>query len=203
VGWRAVYGRGEADGAMTTEKQRRRRLTWPSRKAVGVALLLLLVFGLMTDRLFVQPRLAPLPPRVDAIIELGGAGMAGRDRLAVQLARDQRASYLVQSTVPEEAGTSQCLPAAPNVTVLCFHAEPNTTRGEAHYIAEEAALHHWRSVLLVTTPDQAWRARLRTKRCFGGEVYVATSHLPAQDWPQQIAYQWAATVKAWVFERAC
>ena len=169
-----------------------------------VALLLaLLVLGVVTDRLFVRPRLAPLPPRVDAIIELGGEGMAGRDRLALRLAREGFASYLVQSTVVEEAGTSRCLAAVPNVTVLCFHAEPNTTRGEAHYIAQEAARRNWKSVVLVTTPDQAWRARLRTKRCFGGEVYVATSPLPAQQWPRQIPYQWAATAKALAVERAC
>jgi uncharacterized SAM-binding protein YcdF (DUF218 family) len=188
---------------MTTEKQRRRRFPRPSRRMLGVALLFLLVFGGVTDRLFVHPRLVMPPTRVDAIIELGGEGMEGRDRLAVQLARDHRASYLVQSTMGDEAGTSRCLPAVPGVTVLCFHAEPNTTRGEAHYIAAEAARRHWRSVVLVTTPDQAWRARLRTVRCFGGEVYVATSHLPVLDWPRQIPYQWAATVKAVVFQRAC
>jgi uncharacterized SAM-binding protein YcdF (DUF218 family) len=193
----------DAEATMTTEKQQRRRFPRPSRTVGGGLLVVLLVFGAMTDRLFMQPRLAPVPPRVDAIIELGGEGMAGRDRLAVQLARDQRAPYLVQSTVVEEAGTSRCLPAAPNVTMLCFHAEPNTTRGEAQYIAEEAARRHWRSIVLVTTPDQAWRARLRTVRCFDGQVYVVTSHLPVWVWPRQILYQWAATVKALIFERAC
>jgi uncharacterized SAM-binding protein YcdF (DUF218 family) len=167
------------------------------------SLLVLLVLGIVTDRLFVRPRLAPLPPRVDAIVELGGAGIDGRDRLALQLAREQRASYLVQSTVVKEAGTSRCLAAVPNVTVLCFHAEPNTTRGEAQYIGEEAARRNWKSVVLVTTPDQAWRARLRTKRCFGGEVYVVTSPLRVQDWQRQIPYQWGATAKALIFERAC
>ena len=185
--------------------ERKRRSPRPRvRRMVTVAsLLVLLGFGVATDRLFVQPQLEPLPPRVDAIIELGGEGMAGRDRLALQLAREQRASYLIQSTVVEEAGTSRCLAAVPNVTVLCFHAEPNTTRGEARYIAEEAARRNWKSVVLVTTPDQAWRARLWTKRCFDGEVYVVTSHLPVREWPRQISYQWAATIKALVFERAC
>jgi hypothetical protein len=54
------------------------------------------------------------------------------------------------------------------------------------------------AIVLVTTPDQAWRARLRTVRCYGGKVYVVTSHLPLLDWPRQIPYQWTATVKALV-----
>jgi uncharacterized SAM-binding protein YcdF (DUF218 family) len=173
------------------------------RRALLVVAVLLLGLGVATDRLFIHPRLAPVPPAVDAIIELGGAGMAGRDSLALELARSGHAPYLVQSTLADAQGTSSCLPAVPDVTVLCFHAEPNTTRGEARWIADEAKRRHWRSVVLVTTPDQAWRARLRTTRCFDGDVYVATSPLPWTDWPRQVPYQWAATAKAVTLERSC
>ena len=55
----------------------------------------------------------------------------------------------------------------------------------------------------MTTPDHAWRARLRVERCFPGQVYVATSPLPKWDWLRQIPYQWAATVKAELFQRDC
>jgi hypothetical protein len=55
----------------------------------------------------------------------------------------------------------------------------------------------------VTTPDQAWRARLRVSRCFAGPVYVATSHLPLRDWLTQIPYQWAASAKALLWQRSC
>ena len=192
-------GNGRRPGRSPTRPARTR----VRRAAAVVLLLVLLAFAIVTDRVFIHPRLAPLPPRVDAIIELGGEGMAGRDRLALELAREHRAPVLVQSTVVQEAGTSRCLAAVPGVTVLCFHADPNTTRGEAHYIAAEAARRNWTSIVLVTTPDQAWRARLRTMRCFGGAVYVATSHLPAPRWLRQIPYQWAATAKALTVERAC
>jgi uncharacterized SAM-binding protein YcdF (DUF218 family) len=190
---------------MTNETHRKRKVRPASVRIrlLVASLPFLLILSAVTDRLFVRPALAPLPPRVDAIIELGGQAMLGRDRLAVELARAQRAPFLIQSTAVAEAGTHKCLPPVPDVTVLCFHANPNTTRGEAHYIAEEAAQRHWKSIILVTTPDQAWRARLRTKRCFDGDIYVATSPLPALSWLRQIPYQWAATVKAEVFERAC
>ena len=91
----------------------------------------------------------------------------------------------------------------PGVTVECFHPDPDTTRGEARYIGQLAAQRHWTSVILVTTPDQAWRARLRVSRCFDGEIYNVTAHLPLRMWFQQIPYQWVASVKALTIERAC
>jgi hypothetical protein len=181
------------------DRRSHRRWRW----AVAVLLVLAAAFGATTARLFIWPDLAPPPQHVDAIIELAGAAMDRRDRLAVELARDHRADFLVQSTTMGEAGTDTCLPPVPAVTILCFHADPSTTRGEAQYIAAEAARLRWRSVLLVTTPDQAWRARLRTKRCFSGDVYVATAPLPPVSWIGQVLYQWAATVKALTVERSC
>ncbi|OJY39707.1 MAG: hypothetical protein BGP03_03425 [Pseudonocardia sp. 73-21] len=110
---------------------------------------------------------------------------------------------MVQSTVPVEAGTNRCLPATPGVTVMCFHPDPGTTRGEAEYIGRTAEQLHWRSVVLITTPDQALRARLRTTRCFPGPVYVATTPLPLAEWPVAVVYQWSAFVKAIFFETDC
>lgn len=156
-----------------------------------------------TARLFIWPDLPPLPQRADAIIELAGSANSGRDDLAMSLAREHRAPYLAQSTVVAEAGTSRCLPAVTGVTVLCFHPELGTTRGEAEWIAKEAKERGWRSVILVTTPDQAWRADLRLGRCFDGRIYVATSHLPFGEWFTQIPYQWFATAKALTVERRC
>ena len=186
-----------------TKQPRSDRRSHRRRRWVAGVLLVLVVFGAATARLFIWPDLEPIPRHVDAIIELAGAANDHRDRLALELAREHRADFLVQSTTRGEAGTHACLPAVPGVTILCFHADPNTTRGEAQYIAAEAARLGWRSVILVTTPDQAWRARLRTTRCFPGDVYVATAPLPPLSWIWLIPYQWAASVKALTVERSC
>jgi uncharacterized SAM-binding protein YcdF (DUF218 family) len=89
------------------------------------------------------------------------------------------------------------------VTIMCFHPDPSTTRGEARYIGALAEQRHWKSVTLVTSPDHAWRARLRVMRCFPGDVYVSTTPLPAWAWAWEIPYQWGATAKALLFQRDC
>jgi uncharacterized SAM-binding protein YcdF (DUF218 family) len=179
-------------------KPPRRRKRFRLRIALGIIILL---FAAVTARVFIWPDLAPLPERADAIIELGGRG--DRDEAALRLARDHRAPVLVQSTAQEEAGTHRCLQPVPDVTILCFHADPNTTRGEARAIGAMAAQYHWNSIILVTTPDHAWRARWRVSRCFPGQIYVSTTHLPVWDWFRQIPYQWTASAKALTLERDC
>lgn len=182
------------------EPPRRRQRRW----LLIVLAVVIVVFSAVSMRMFVWPDLPSLPERADAVIELGGAGdPLERDNAALTLARENRAPVLVQSTVAAEARTNRCLPPVPGVTILCFHAEPNTTRGEAHAIAALAARHRWSSVILVTTPDHAWRARLIVSRCFPGAVYVSTAPLPALSWFRQIPYQWGASTKALLFERDC
>jgi uncharacterized SAM-binding protein YcdF (DUF218 family) len=184
-----------ASRADSLDRLRRRR-----RTIALLAIAALLLSG-MTARLFVWPELPSLPSRADAIVELGGPG--NRDGAALALAREHEAPILVQSTVVAEAGTDTCLPPVKDVTILCFNADPPTTRGEARYIATLAAERGWRSVILVTSRDHAWRARLRVERCFHGDVYVSMTPLPVWAWPRQIAYQWAATAKAVLLEREC
>jgi hypothetical protein len=176
--------------------------SWRNETLVSVAVTLVGFFGL-TAHYFVWPSLPAVPPHIDAIVELAGPGDDDRDRLAVELAREHRADYLVQSTLQSDADTGRCLPAEPGVTVLCFHPDPDTTRGEAEAIGQLAQRYGWHSIVLVTTADQAWRARLRVTRCFPGQVYVATAHLPALYWFRQIPYQWAASGKAVLVQKNC
>jgi uncharacterized SAM-binding protein YcdF (DUF218 family) len=185
---------GEHNAARRPRKRRRRRI-------VGVVVLVIvLLFAAITARVFVWPDLPALPAHADAVIELAGPGDDGRDARAIQLANEGRTDYLVQST---KVGDTHCLPAPQDVKLLCFHPDPATTRGEAQWIGREAAQRHWKSVILVTTPDQAYRAKLRVGRCFPGKVYVATSTLPWKRWFTQIPYQWGATAKALVWQRSC
>jgi uncharacterized SAM-binding protein YcdF (DUF218 family) len=169
---------------------------------VFVLVLGLVAFTTVTARLFIWPDLPPLPPRVDAIVELAGPGNA--DPPALALAREHRAPILVQSTIEEALPGNHCLPGMPSgVELLCFYPRPNTTQGEAEYTGQLARQRHWKSIIVVTTRDHAWRARLWFTRCFDGQVYVATTGLPALLWFRQVPYQWVATTKALMFDRTC
>ncbi len=167
-----------------------------------IVLVTFLVAGCVaTGRLFIWPARG-MPARVSAIVMLNGTG----DRLstALRIAWQHRAPYLVISRgSPVYGHGSGCAPAIPHVDVICFDPSPATTRGEAEFVGRLAKKYHWQSVALVTITPQDSRARLRVERCFTGPVYVVTASLSAWEWPYEIGYEWAALVKALVFQPGC
>jgi uncharacterized SAM-binding protein YcdF (DUF218 family) len=159
----------------------------------------LIIFVAATARLFIWPARG-MPPSVSAIVMLAGPG--DRLKLALQLARERRAPFLVVSRGHEGYG-GPCPRPVPRVRLICFEPSPASTRGEAQYVGRLARKYHWRSVALVTNTMQDSRARQRVERCFPGPVYVMTVGLPPTSWPGQIAYEWAATIKMIVWQRSC
>jgi uncharacterized SAM-binding protein YcdF (DUF218 family) len=162
-------------------------------------LVVLVLFCVASARLFVFPTTG-MPARVDAIVVPGGPG--NRIAAAVKLADQDRAPYLVLS-LGEPVPWGYCGSRMGDSVVLCFMPDPDTTQGEAEGTARLAKEYGFHSIVLVTTPDQTWRAELRFRRCYSGKIYAITTPLPKLMWPYQIAYQWAATFKAEVLNRSC
>ncbi len=162
---------------------------------------MVVLFSVATARLFVLPT-SGVPAKVDAIVMLAGPGNLAP--AALTLARQHRARYLVISLGTPASGYP-CPAPVPGVKTICFNPVPASTQGEAEFVGRLAKRYHWRSVAVVTITSQDTRARLRVERCFGGHVYVDTVPPdPAYtNWPYQIAYQWAALIKALVFQRNC
>src|SRR5579871_2680039 len=124
---------------------------------------------------------------------------------AALLASPRKPGRAAQGTV---LGVSQgrpvardpCPPPVPGVAVICFNPSPATTQGEAEFVGRLARKHHWHSVAVVAITPQDSRTRLRVGRCFPGQVYVVTAPIRPSTWPYQIAYEWAALIKALVIQ---
>jgi uncharacterized SAM-binding protein YcdF (DUF218 family) len=172
------------------------------RAGLTVLAVVVVVLAVVAGHLFIWPKLPPVPAKADVIVQLGGPG--DRRRKALELAREGRAPVVAISISTLEGRSDWCADGVLHgVRVICFHPEPFTTRGEARSIAQLAGQHHWHTVIVVTTTDHAWRALVRVRRCYSGTVSVATAHLPWYWWPIQIPYQFAATAKAFTYERSC
>ena len=172
-------------------------LSW--RRFIGVFAAFITAFAIITARVIVWP-VQGIPTRVSAIVMLAGPG----DRLAtaLKLARERRAPVLVVSRGQHGYG-GPCPAATPGVKLICFEPVPGNTRGEAEFAGKLARQYHWRSIGLVTGPEQDTRARIMMGRCFGGPVYVVAGSLPLGMWPYQIAYEWGALFKALFLHRDC
>lgn len=169
------------------------------RRAVIAAVALVVALVVATALLLVWPAQG-MPSRVDAIVMLAGPGE--RLPLAMQFARERRASVLVVSRGQHGYG-GPCPPATPGVKLICFEPDPGNTRGEAEFVGRLARKYGWHSVVLVTAREQDTRARIVMRRCFGGQVYVIAGSLPLSSWPYQVAYEWGALFKALVLYRSC
>lgn len=173
------------------------------RLLLAVLATLLLGASVVAARLFVWPSLPPVAARADAVVVLGGPG--NRRSVALDLVREGRAPLVAVSISDEELAVAPWCTEGRlrGVPVICFHPEPFTTRGEARAVEQLAQQHGWRSVILVTTPDQAKRAMLRVSRCYHGDISIATARLPWYWYPGQVVYQAAAMVKAYTIETTC
>jgi uncharacterized SAM-binding protein YcdF (DUF218 family) len=171
------------------------------RRALVGVLVLVLAFAVATARILVWPARG-MPSRVDAIVMLAGPG--NRLPVALHLAAERRAPVLVVSLGHlGYGGPCPAASSAPEVRIICFDPDPADTRGEAEFAARLAQRYGWRSLVLVTIAEQATRARIMIRRCYGGVVYVVTASQAWYQWPYQIAYGWGALVKALFLERGC
>lgn len=155
--------------------------------------------GATTARLFIWP-VTGMPRHVNAIVVPAGPG--DRLKLAVRLAHQRRARYLVISRGFHNYG-SPCPATIPAIILICFEPDPASTKGEAEFAARLARQHHWHSIALVTSVVQDSRARWRMEHCFRGAVYVVTVGLPLRAWPYELAYEWAATIKMIALQPGC
>jgi uncharacterized SAM-binding protein YcdF (DUF218 family) len=111
----------------------------------------------------------PLPPKADAIVVLAGSDR--RLPAAQALFGGGLAPTLVVSA--DRAGTDprrDALCKKPPAGVVCVHAGPSTTQGEAGAVRELAERNDWSSIILVTSRYQMYRAGLIFRRCVNAKI---------------------------------
>jgi uncharacterized SAM-binding protein YcdF (DUF218 family) len=175
----------------------RRTVRW----SLFVLFLLAVVVSVVgTVRLFVWPP-TDQPTRADAVVALGGDSGQLREKKALKLARQGYAPVAVISLGGKTA--IPCPHAVPDVQLICFRADPLDTRGEAEYVAGLAARRHWDRIIVVSERSQATRARLLFKRCTPIQLEMVPVTDPRVRLPFDVAYEWAALVKALILVRSC
>jgi uncharacterized SAM-binding protein YcdF (DUF218 family) len=115
------------------------------------------------------------PAHADAVIVLSG----GRERLppAMALVRRGVAPVLAISSVsrtkPWAIARRLCNAGRyAHARVLCFDAQPYSTRGEAKTVERLAREHQWSRIVVVTSGFHVTRAHMLFRRCYDGGLWM-------------------------------
>jgi uncharacterized SAM-binding protein YcdF (DUF218 family) len=144
------------------------------RRALIAVAVLIAAWVALSLVLFVRPPAEHgAPAHADAVIVLSG----GRDRLPPALALVRRgvapvlAISSVSRTRPWRLGRRVCASRRyARAKVICFDAQPYSTRGEAEAVERLAREHQWRRIVIVTSRFHVTRARMLFRRCFDGGI---------------------------------
>jgi uncharacterized SAM-binding protein YcdF (DUF218 family) len=146
------------------------------------------------------------PARANAVVVLSGA----KNRLAKgeQLIRDGVAPVLAISSVHRtpnwHAAIRLCRAGVYHrARVLCFEANPYSTRGEAETVSRIARRHRWSSLAIVSSTFHLTRAKLLFRRCFGGKLSLVGTSTPWWQLPQEWASETAKLTDQLLFQRSC
>jgi uncharacterized SAM-binding protein YcdF (DUF218 family) len=148
------------------------------------------------------------PSRSDAVVVLGPGKGGERIEAGLRLLRDDIARVLVLSegrSSGREEQRALCGRADQRFEVICFRADPFSTRGEARTVAALATARGWRSIVVVTSTYHVVRARMLFGRCYHGRLRVVDAHPSAGllQTVRAIAHEWGGIVYGLTFGRGC
>ncbi|HEY0870743.1 MAG TPA: hypothetical protein VGD55_10125 [Acidothermaceae bacterium] len=165
----------------------------------SIVAVVIVIAAVIEIRLYVVPA-SDGARSADAVVVLGGQEYQARLRTADAMLNKYPGSVVVVS-IPDGI---TCPPQPPGASaILCFSPNPSTTQGEARTAAKLAAKYGWKTMEVVTTADQVWRARLRFSRCWSGNLTMVRSDSSIYSRMRAVPYETAATVKAETMQRSC
>jgi uncharacterized SAM-binding protein YcdF (DUF218 family) len=146
------------------------------------------------------------PGRADAVVVLAGS----KHRLPVgeRLVARGTAPTLVLSRDPEGRNPPverRCRrgEAEADASLVCFVAEPYSTRGEARALALLAAEREWETIAVVTSRFHLYRSELLVERCFDGDVRMVSARVDWWRWPQALVGETVKLGRALLLARGC
>ena len=174
------------------------------RRLLVAAAVLVAAWLVVASALFALPHDdEPIRGDADAVVSL--AGSSARLPMAERLVRRGAAPVLVVSYEPalEDARADALCSGRSREGVVCFRADPTSTRGEGRAIARLARARGWDDLVVVTSDFHVFRARLVLERCLDGRlrfVSAPSAHL----WlPWHMATESAKLVDALLVRRGC
>ncbi len=142
----------------------------------------------------------------DAVVVL--AGSRSRLPVALDLMRQHAAKTLVVSETSasdDPARYRLCRDAKPrDYKLICQHADPFSTRGEAHLAADLALRNHWLSLIVVSSRYHLYRAKRLFGRCTKATLIMRGTD--AGTWWHKAAavpLEWAKVARSVTFQRGC
>jgi uncharacterized SAM-binding protein YcdF (DUF218 family) len=167
--------------------------------------LLVAAFIAASLALFVFPH-QDHPQHAAAVVVLSGSRV-GRLPTGLRLVEKGVAPVLVISGAPDprwpEANRLCASPRQPGFRVICFHPDPDDTRGEAEHVAALARQNGWGSLAVVSSTYHLFRAHKLFKRCFAGPVAMVGWSPGLVRWIEGVPEEWVKLGAALTVRRAC
>ena len=140
------------------------------------------------------------PYPADAIVVL--SGNPGRPAKGVELQREGVAPELVLSVIPPLTKKVARL-CSERRTVICFHADPESTVGEARAFAQLAKQRGWDSAVIVSSRFHLRRARMLFARCTDAKLQVASSDTTLSEYARNVPLEVGKFLDQLTLNRGC
>jgi uncharacterized SAM-binding protein YcdF (DUF218 family) len=179
------------------------------RRLLAVVVLLVALWLVAVAFLFVWPRANETPPaHADAVVVLSGGGNRRLDPALKLVQRGIAPVLAISSAFRDPRWTKAhrlCRGQDGPTTfrILCFEANPYSTRGEAETFSRIAREHGWSRIVVVTSTYHVTRAHMLFGRCFHGRLWTVGTSSPWWVLPEEWVSETLKLSVQVVYERGC
>jgi uncharacterized SAM-binding protein YcdF (DUF218 family) len=168
------------------------------RRAALVLLTLVCALVAATLVLFVLVQ-SDSPRRADAIVVLSGDRARLTTGLRLYHAHVAPTLLISRDARPWKAAKALCKQRG----IICFHADPYSTEGEAETVERLGRGRNWRRIVVVTSRYHLRRARLLFERCTHRRPQVVAARTTTLDYLKVVPWEWGKLLYQLTIDRSC